>query len=97
MRGIRVKKDQGKDNSSTVLALVLLHKQEATCYLPVFFQPSPSSKARQERNELALDPSRLEGVRSYTAACAATTFMHYTPPPFDGLSIALGINRCQGF
>lgn len=26
--------------------------------------------------------SHLEGVENYWAACAATTFIHYTPPPF---------------
>jgi hypothetical protein len=39
--------------------------------------------------EAALPPatSHLEGVGNHYAACAATTFVHYTPPPFVALIV----------
>jgi len=39
--------------------------------------------------------SLLEGVEIYTAACAATTLIHYTPPPFDERIVPLMLNGCQ--
>ena len=38
-------------------------------------------------NRLAPVTSHLEGVGNYHAACAATTLVHYTPPPFVAIII----------
>ena len=38
-------------------------------------------------NRLAPVTSHLEGVGNYHAACAATTLVHYTPPPFIAIII----------
>ncbi len=40
-------------------------------------------------------PSLLEGVGIYTAACAAYTLIHYTPPPFNVYTISLQSSSCQ--
>ena len=47
--GTRIKKDQSEVNYFDDPHSGVLHKQEATCDLPVFLQLSPSSKARLER------------------------------------------------
>lgn len=41
--------------------------------------------------------SRLEGARTYNAACAATTLIHYTPPPFDDVIVPSNFHPCQAF
>ncbi|GAC1389265.1 MAG: hypothetical protein NVSMB38_02960 [Ktedonobacteraceae bacterium] len=62
-----------------VIALGVLHRQEVnTQPTGVDFQPSPdtSRDQREVLRPLKRNPSRLEDVRIYNAACAATTLIH---------------------
>ncbi len=63
-----------------IITLGVLHKQEwITLTASVDFQPSPDNEAelqRDGRHSLECNPSRLEDVRIYNAACAATTLIH---------------------
>jgi len=36
-------------------------------------------------------------VKIYNAASAATTLIHYTPPPFDERIVPSDFNTCQAF
>ena len=49
--------------------------------------------------EAALEPatSHLEGVGNYLAARAATTFIHYTPPPFIALIVPCNLGDVKTF
>lgn len=63
-----------------IITLGVLHKQEwITLTASVDFQPSPDNEAELQRDGPRLlkhNPSRLEDVRIYNAACAATTLIH---------------------
>ena len=63
-----------------IVTLGVLHKQEwITLTASVDFQPSPDNEAEFQRDgprSLERNPSRLEDVRTYNAACAATTLIH---------------------
>lgn len=71
---------------------LFLHRSGGCCtgskqktYLPVLvcINPHLTQGLVKRESQLTLGPSRLEGVGIYNAACAATTLIHYTPPPFD--------------
>ncbi len=63
-----------------IVTLGVLHKQEwITLTASVDYQPSLDNEAEFQRDglrSLERNPSRLEDVRTYNAACAATTMIH---------------------
>lgn len=64
----------------------------------VILQPSPSNKARcRTENKLVLAAPLAEGVRTIHAARAATTLIHYTPPPFVDDIVPSVFKTCQVF
>ena len=64
-----------------------LHKQGYS-HIPPTSEPAST---------LASITSLLEGVGNYCAACAATRFVHYTPPPFVALIVHCFFSAVKSF
>ena len=64
-----------------------LHRQEIITL-------SPTS---EHTSALPPTTSHLEGVGNYYAACAATRFIHYTPPPFIALIVPCNLGDVKTF
>lgn len=94
------KKPRAMLNLLSTFALGVPHKQEEIHNLPVvFFNPHQARPGvKSGYGELVPIPSLQEGVKIfYLAACAATSLIHYTPPPFDVAIVPEDFNCCQAF
>ncbi len=84
---MNVQKSQSEAESSFAVALGVLHrqveKQPTSAGVDISFNPHLTVSQMLREGWLTPIPSLLEGVRSYYATCAASTLVHYTPPPFD--------------
>ena len=96
MKGLQ--KTQNKGNEVFALALGVLHRQEAhAAHQCVFFNPHLAREPGVRDGGLKPDPSLLEGAGISITACAATTLIHYTPPPFIEGIVPLVFRACQAF
>jgi len=83
---MNVQKSQSEAESSFAVALGVLHRQvekQPTSAVLTFLSTLIWFGQMRWEGWLAPIPSLLEGVKIYYATCAASTLVHYTPPPFD--------------
>ncbi len=97
MKGLQ-KPRARETNDIFALALGVLHRQEAHASHQYVFLSSSTYLAREPgvgSAGLTPDTSLLEGVRVHITACAATTLIHYTPPPFIERIVPSVLSNCQ--